>query len=263
MLHSRVPTLSVHHVSGPEPDRFPFLDFDGIIAFAHRGGTTTAPENTLASFQNAFDLGYRYLETDVHRLVDGELVAFHDSGLMRSTGDDRQIGELTSAEAAEVRIGGHPIPTMDELFETFPTARFNIDPKTDDAADPLVECIRRHDAIDRVCVGAFSDARIDRVRAQLGPRLCTSPGPRASLSAILPWPVPSDHPVISAPHVMGSLQLGRRVVNRLQSQGYRVHVWTVNEEDEMHRLIDLNVNGIMTDDCELLKSVLEARGLWR
>jgi glycerophosphoryl diester phosphodiesterase len=258
-------------VSAPEPSRFPFLDREGIIAFAHRGGTTRAPENTAASFEHAWSLGYRYLETDVHRSADGVLVAFHDLGLSRWTGDGRTIAQMTWEELSQVRleftdadgrVGHHPIPTMDQLFEEFPDANWNIDPKADDAVEPLADAITRHAAIDRVCVGAFSDARVKRMRHLLGPRLCTSPGPRGILSALLPWPLPRSQPCVNIPTEMGSLRLNRAIVKRFATQGYRVHVWTVNRSEQMHRMIDLGVDGIMTDECELLRAVLQERGRW-
>lgn len=246
----------------PRPEDFPFLDYGRIIPFAHRGGTSVAPENTLASFEHAINLGFRYLETDVYRTADGVLVAFHDDNLSRIAGDPRPIGDVGWDELSEITFDGHSIPRMSDLFDQFPDALFNIDPKADSAVDPLVATIREYEAVSRVCVGAFSDRRLDRVRSILGPKLCTSPGPRATTSALLPWPLPGDHPCVSLPETMGAYRLGRRVVRRFQKQGYRVHVWTVNEESNMHRLIDLEVDGIMTDDCELLKNVLQSRGLW-
>ncbi len=218
--------------------------------------------NTLASFENTVSLGYRYLETDVHVTADNVLVAFHDHSLERVTGDKRQISAIEWAELIEIKFDGHSVPRMDELLRKFPHARFNIEPKADSAVDPLAKLIQDNDAIDRVCIGAFSDARIARIRELLGPRLCTSPGPRSALSALLPWPLQGEHPCVNVPNTVGSYRLGKRVVRRYQKQGYRVHVWTVNDKAEMHRLIDLGVDGIMTDECELLKQVLLSRGLW-
>jgi glycerophosphoryl diester phosphodiesterase len=207
-------------------------------------------------------LGYRYLETDVHRTADGVLVAFHDRSLQRIANDTREIGQVGWDELSEIEFDGHTIPRLDQLLQRFPQARFNIDPKTDNAVEPLATVIRDLDALDRVCVGAFSDARIAHAKALLGPRLCTSPGPRSTISAILPWPLPGEHPCVSLPNTFGNYHLGPRLVRRLQNQGYRVHVWTINDEAEMHRLIDLGVDGIMTDECALLKRVLLSRGLW-
>ena len=145
--------------------------------FAHRGGASDAPENTVPAFAAAVALGYRYLETDVHVTVDGVLVAFHDDDLTRTCGVAGRISELPWSEVATARVDGQaPIPTMDELFETWPDARWNIDCKSDGAVAPLADAVRRHAALDRVCVASFSDRRIRDLRRRLGRDLCTAAG---------------------------------------------------------------------------------------
>ena len=144
------------------------------LALAHRGGSTYAPnvgrENTVHAFRQAVDLGYRYLETDVHATADGQLVAFHDDVLDRVTDACGAIAELPWGEISAARIHGvDAVPTLDELFETFPQARFNIDIKAPGAIEPLVEAIRRHGAIDRVCIGSFSDQRLRAARCRGSP----------------------------------------------------------------------------------------------
>ena len=114
----------------------PDIDPTWPIGFAHRGGHDVAPENTMASFEHAESLGFRYLETDAHRTVDGVLVSFHDPDLNRTCGIDANIAEMTAAEVAEARVRGedgteYPIPLMAELFERFPDVRFNIDAKSE------------------------------------------------------------------------------------------------------------------------------------
>src|SRR5690606_30716554 len=156
----------------PPMPSFPFLDHPGPIPFAHRGGASEAPENSLPAFQHAIDLGFRYLETDVHATADGVLVAFHDDVLDRVTGHRGRIDELTWDEVSAARIDGRePIPLLEDILTTWPDARVNIDPKADTAVEPLVEVLRRTRAVDRVCIGSFSDERIDRVRDGLGPEL--------------------------------------------------------------------------------------------
>ena len=128
----------------------PYLDWPGPIAFAHRGGASDAPENTMSAFAKAVALGYRYVETDVHASRDGVLFAFHDDDLQRTCGIDAKINELDAAEVAAVRIADDEhIPTLAELVTTWPNLRINIDCKADPAVDPLIEAIRSQNLFDR------------------------------------------------------------------------------------------------------------------
>src|SRR5688500_7564303 len=159
--------------------RWPFLDHPGPLAFAHRGGAGEWPENTMPAFQGAVDLGYRHLETDVHVTADGALIAFHDDRLDRVTDGVGMISDLPHREVKAALVDGRePIPLMEDLLGAWPDVRINIDPKHDAAVEPLVEVLRRTGAVDRVCSGAFSDARLARMRDLLGPALCTSLGPK-------------------------------------------------------------------------------------
>lgn len=249
----------------------PYLDHPGPIAFAHRGGTSVAPENTMPAFEHAVSLGYRYLETDVHRTLDGELVAFHDADLMRTCGIDRRIADMTAAEVADVRVGGTaPIPAMRELLERWPDRRFNIDCKADDAVDPLAALIDDTDALGRVCIGSFSDSRLDRLRRRYGARLLTAMGPREiALLRLLRWWRGSGTRAAQVP-VRGSddgvlrhlVVTTRRFIGDAHHRAFPVHVWTINDAGEMHRLLDLGVDGIMTDRPEMLREVLDDRGEW-
>ena len=160
---------------------YPFLDWPGPLAFAHQGAhSPDGPgENTMAAFEAAVRQGYRYLETDAHATADGVLVAFHDDRLDRLTDRTGLIGDLPWAEVRAARVRGRDeIPLLEDLLTAWPDVRVNIDPKHDAAVDPLVELIERTGTVDRVCIGSFSDRRLARIRARLGPRICTSMGPR-------------------------------------------------------------------------------------
>ncbi len=237
------------------------------IAIAHRGGDEQAPENTVAAFEHAWSLGFRYLETDVHRTADGVLAAFHDADLERLSGRPGAIADRTWDELAEIDLGdGHRIPTLDELLERFPDAVFNIDPKADDAVDLLGERLQAHGAVARVNIGSFSDARIQRLIDRLGPTLSTSAGPRDTARILASAKGlgrgPSRHRCIQVPMVMKGIRLSPSLVAGVQRRGRQVHVWTVNDEATMHTLIDWGVDGIMTDRPSLLRAVLEERGHW-
>ena len=249
----------------------PYLDWPGPIPFAHRGGTSEAPENTMPAFEHAVGLGFDYLETDVHLSADGVLMAFHDPDLSRTCGVDGSIAEMTADELAEVRVDGRAsIPLMSELFERFPDVRFNIDCKSDAAVGPLAALIRRFEAIERVCLGAFSHARLTKLRTLLGPQLlsCMSPQEVATLRltgrvsgiADRVAQVPVRYGAASGPK--GVTVVTERFVRNAHRRGVPVHVWTIDEPDEMHRLLDLGVDGIMTDRPEILRDVLIERDQW-
>ncbi|MFP4511809.1 MAG: glycerophosphodiester phosphodiesterase [Acidimicrobiales bacterium] len=246
---------------------FDFLDHRGPLAFAHRGGAGDWPENTMPAFEHAVALDYRYVETDVHVTSDGVLVAFHDEALDRVTDRGGLIRDLPWSEVSRARVDGRePIPLFEDILGTWPTLRINIDPKHDSAVDPLVEAIRRTDSVRRVCIGAFSDQRLERVRSALGPELCTSLGPRgiarlkaASFGVPLQLPAPCAQVPVKA---KGVTVTDERLVAAAHRLGLQVHVWTIDDPDEMERLLDLGVDGIMTDRPAVLREVLERRGRW-
>lgn len=246
-----------------------FLDWPGPIAFAHRGGASEAPENTLPAFEHAIGLGYRYLETDVHVTADGVLVAFHDEHLDRVTDRTGAIAELPWSAVREARVDGRePIPLLEDLLGAWPDTRINIDPKHDSAVEPLAEVLRRTGAASRVCVGAFSDRRITRVRSLVGPELCVSMGPKqvarlATASKGLPGAGKLMAPCAQVPTGPRRAPLvTARFVETAHRHGIQVHVWTIDDPAEMTRLLDLGVDGIMTDRPQVLKDVLLARGQW-
>ena len=247
---------------------WPFLDHPGPLAFAHRGGAGDWPENTMPAFEHAVGLGYRYLETDVHATADGVLLAFHDDHLDRVTDRTGEIAALPYAEVAKARVDGRePIPLLEDLLGSFPDARVNIDPKHDRSVEPLIQVLRRTAAVGRVCVGSFSDERIRRLRLRLGAELCTSMGPRAvarlRLDALSSRVHPSPAGCVQIPERVRNVTVtNAATVRAAHRAGLQVHVWTVDDPADMHRLLDLGVDGIMTDRPAVLKQVLEARGQW-
>jgi len=253
----------------PANAAWPFLDWPGPLPFAHRGGASEAPENTMPAFAHAVGLGYRYLETDVHATSDGVLVAFHDDHLDRVTDGHGRIADLPWSVVQLARVDGRePIPLLEDLLGTFPEARVNIDAKHDAAAEPLAAVLRRTGAFDRVCVAAFSDKRVARVARLLGSAVCTAMGPRqvALLAGAARGLPPGDRltaPCAQVPPGQGRMALvTERFVATAHRRGIQVHVWTIDDSAEMARLLDLGVDGIMTDRPLLLKELLVERGEW-
>ncbi|MFG3499077.1 glycerophosphodiester phosphodiesterase family protein [Streptomyces sp. NPDC047928] len=249
--------------------RHPYLDHPSPIPFAHRGGTADGLENTTAAFRRAAAFGYRYFETDVHTTADGRLVAFHDATLDRVTDARGRIGALPWSAVREARVAGkEPLPLFEELLEEFPDARWNVDLKAESALVPLVDLVRRTNAWDRVCVGSFDEGRVARALRAAGPRLATSYGVRGVLglrlrSLGIPAALRSGAVAAQVPESQGGIRVvDRRFVRAAHARGLQVHVWTVNDPERMRALLDLGVDGIMTDHLETLRTVLTERGAW-
>jgi glycerophosphoryl diester phosphodiesterase len=244
--------------------RHPFLDWEGPLPFAHRGGASDAPENTMQAFEYAVGLGYRYLETDVQVTADGVLVAFHDNDLQRTCGRPGKISELPWSEVSTALVDGKaPIPLLEDLLGALPESRVNIDCKSSAAVEPLIASLRRTNSLARVCVAAFSDSRLRKLRTQFGDKLCSSLGPVEL--ALLRFGLSRNPPGLAAqvPVKEGPLTVvNRSFVERAHRLGLGVHVWTIDDAPTMERLLDLGVDGIMTDRPVVLREVLESRGAW-
>ncbi|MFG2116983.1 glycerophosphodiester phosphodiesterase [Streptomyces sp. NPDC048718] len=250
-------------------ERHPFLDHPAPLPFAHRGGTADGLENTAAAFRRAATAGYRYFETDVHTTADGRLVAFHDATLDRVTDAAGRIRDLPWSAVREARVAGRePLPLFADLLEEFPEARWNVDLKTESALEPLLGTIRAANAWDRVCVSSFTEARVARAQRLAGPRLATSYGVTGVLglrlrSLGIPAALRSGAVAAQVPERQAGVPVvDRRFVRAAHARGVQVHVWTVNEPERMHALLDLGVDGIMTDHLQTLRGVLTDRGLW-
>ncbi|MDN5976246.1 MAG: glycerophosphodiester phosphodiesterase [Acidipropionibacterium jensenii] len=245
-----------------------------FTALAHRGGSLLADnighENTLRAFGNAVSLGYTHIETDVHATRDGQLVAFHDSRLDRVTEATGLISELPLSQVRRATVGGEPIPTLDEVLDAFPDTFVNIDIKESGATEPLVGVLRRHNATRRVCVGSFGSDRLIRFRQLMGREVATAVGPvgvawsaigRVVSRVLPPAGVAFQMPVRTRIAGLQVPLVTPAFLRAAHARGRAVHVWTINDRAEMNRLIDMGVDGIVTDAIEDLADVMTERGL--
>jgi glycerophosphoryl diester phosphodiesterase len=255
--------------------RFAFLDHPGPLAFAHRGGAAEGSENSAEAFERAVRLGYTHLETDAHATADGVLLAFHDHTLDRVTDRRGRISQLPYRAVRQARIDGvHEIPLLEDLLGTWPEVRFNIDVKEAGAIAPLAEAVRRTGAYDRICLTSFSDERLALARAAIGREVCSALGPRgvAALRAaattsgygrLLARLSRAGVPCAQVPVGFRGLRVTtHRLVRTAHAIGMQVHVWTVNDPVRMEQLLDLGVDGLMTDNITGLRDVLDRRGQW-
>lgn len=244
----------------------------GPYAIAHRGGAGLAPENTIEAFTRSVSLGVRYLETDVQLTADGVLVAFHDERVDRVTNLRGRVDQLSWSTLRGATVGGAgSVLSLPDLLDAFPRMHFAIDLKTSAGIEPLVRVLKDSGSIERVCVAGAWDGWLAHLRAACGPGLRTALGWR-SLTMLVGCAKAGVRPPVSVAtgeFVHVPVSLGRvplvadRLVRMAADLGVRVLVWTVDEPSLMHRLLDLGVDGVITDRPDLLREVLVQRGQWR
>ena len=238
---------------------------------AHRGLALEAPENSLLAFLKALAVGATHLETDVHASLDGVAVIAHDPDLSRVAGRELRIDQLTMAELRRIDLGdGQTFASLAETLDAFPDAKFNIDIKTMDAAAPAAEAISAAAATDRVLVTSFDEKR-RRAAVDLLPGVASSAsaallvqalsGVRLGVSSLTRRAL-AGLSAVQVPEKMNGIRVvSARTVRAFHAAGVEVHVWTVNDPLDMARLLDLGVDGIVTDRADLGLELLAGRTL--
>lgn len=245
------------------------------LCFAHRGGSLMWPENTLEAFSGALDLGCSHLESDVHRTRDGHLVLFHDSRVERTTNGSGLIRDFTLSELKQLDVGyrfyqdgrypfrgkGLTIPTLEEALERFPGVRLNLELKQrePDIVRPMWQLIERRGLHDQLLIAASFDPLVQDFREVSRGQVATSAGTRESLRFLIAarlglwrWEEP-PYDALQLPLKVGVLPVvTRHLVDVAHRQGIQVHVWTIDEGEEMRALWRLGVDGIMSDRPDLL-----------
>jgi glycerophosphoryl diester phosphodiesterase len=252
--------------------RHPYFDVVRPVVIGHRGSAGTHPENTLASFQAALADGAQILESDVHVTRDGVPVLLHDPGVDRVTEAEGLAADQTWAELGRLDAGyrfqetdgstpwrgrGHRIPSLEEAFARFPEARFNLEIKCHDVAaiGATLDLVARFDRADRTLLTAGEDPIMRDLRTALAAR-DLRPAIGASLgeivaavgSALGQGEMPADVMALQIPAEFAGQPLATpALVDHAHAHGVEVHVWTVNDLGEIEALLDVGVDGIVTD----------------
>lgn len=252
----------------------PYLSDEPPVAFAHRGAhgdEAGVGENSFEAFERAVQLGYRYVETDVHRTADGVVVALHDDTLDRTTDGEGVVSQRAWGEIQRLTVsGGGRVPRLEELLDAFPDLRINLDCKDPDTVPFLVPLLQQHDVLERVCVGSFHHRTVTTLREELGDDLCTAATSREVRLVVAASAAPRRSRraltfAINADCVQVPVRDGRtrivtdRFIETCHDAGLPVHVWTIDDASEMHELLDLGVDGLMTDRPGTLRDVLSRR----
>jgi glycerophosphoryl diester phosphodiesterase len=246
-----------------------YLNSHFVYAIAHRGGAALAPENTMAAFRRSYDLGIRYLETDVRVSADGVCLAFHDATIDRVTCAAGKVGELDWDCLRMLDVEGEPIARIEDVLSEFPDAHLAVDIKDAAALRPLITMLRRTGSLDRVCLSGARDGLLRAARDLAGPALATALGWEsttrfvvAARTGIQPGRLPRAE-FVHIPLRLGRVTiLAERMISMAHEAGLKVIVWTVNDPFEMKRLLDQGVDGVITDRPDLLRAVMTQRGVW-
>ncbi|MCP4966334.1 MAG: glycerophosphodiester phosphodiesterase [bacterium] len=256
----------------------PYLSAEYPLRFAHRGSRTLWPENTAEAFQGAIDLGYRYIETDVRISKDGVVVAFHDATLERTTNGVGAVGDwdfedlcrldaawwFDEANGYPLRGTGVRIRSLAEVFVAWPDAYFNIDLKGRRLEWAVADAIKRHGRESSTLIGSFTDRRIARFRRITNGEIAVSAGPTNVLAMVnasrAGRTVRRPVAAYQLPFNYKSVPINSKLVDAIHRADAQIHTWTVNQAPDMHRLLDLGVDGIVTDRPDTLNEVLRERG---
>lgn len=240
-----------------------YLNYSGVAVLAHRGGSLESYENTMESFHYSKNIGCKFIETDVQLSSDGIPYIFHDDTFLRLLGKNIIFNSLDSSEIDKLRLfDNHPIPKLDTVLKTFPDLYFQIDVKTDEVALPTLEVIKKNNAMNRVCIASFSSKRLQNVYKQY-PDICLSMGPNEVLKMLLSsfglYRKPITGHCLQIPIYQYGIKLvTKRFVKFVHKKGLKICVWTINDETTFKNLIDIGVDGIITDKPKLLFETLES-----
>ena len=239
----------------------PYLNVPGVAISAHRGGGIEAPENTIEAFQYAIEMGSSYIETDVQLSADGIPYIFHDDDLKRLFGKETSFNSLHSEQIEKLKLfDSYCIPKLESALNKFPNTFFQIDVKTDAVTLPAMKVIEKTNSLDRVCMASFSSERLKKIHG-LYPKVCLSMGPSEIFKLFLSSyglyrkKIPGN--CLQIPIYQYGIKLAtKRFVKYAQSIGLKIHIWTINDEYTMKKLIEIGVDGIITDRPKLLKDIL-------
>ena len=242
-----------------------YLNYNGLAVMAHRGGSLEAPENTIESFKYAIEIGSDIIETDIQLSSDGVPYIFHDDDLKRIPGIEKNFNDLLASEIDELNIfGDFKIPTLEETLKQFPDTKFQIDFKTDEVVDPAIEIINKFPHIKKnLCVASFSSRRLQKIKSKLTD-VTYSMGPHEVLKLLLKsfgiyrGEVGGDCLQIPI-YRYGIKIVTKRFVDFCKRENIKISVWTINSTEEMDYLIDLDVDGIITDKPKALINLLASR----
>ncbi|MEE2708916.1 MAG: glycerophosphodiester phosphodiesterase [Gemmatimonadota bacterium] len=270
MLGLLVLTILVMYLTTAPMPPHPFTNTVDLLVIAHRGGRGQWPESTMYAFQKAHDLGVDVLEMDIQATSDGFLVVMHDQTVDRTTDGQGRVSDLTLAEIQQLDAGynwtddagktypyrgqGITVPTFRSVVEAFQDTRMVVELKQtkQSIADRFLKILQEFDTVDHTLVASFTGDTINEVREVYPGIASFKPGDAMIFTALnlvrLSGAFQSTSQAFEIPAHMGGMNIvDERYIRNAHKHNVKVHVWTINDVKEMQHLIDVGVDGIMTD----------------
>ena len=235
---------------------------DLFIGLSHRGNSKKFIENSFEAFNSVVQMGYKYIETDLRMTLDREVIAFHDSDLKRLFNLDLQVKDLTFNEIANLfKEKNCSLLTLEDVLKKFPEIHFNIDLKVEEVIQDSIKVVADFNAFDRVCFASFHSSRNGKVLRYNQNAIVSMGMKDIALFKFLKFNN-KNIKIIQIPLKWKGIKiLTRNLIQKAHKNNLLVHVWTINDRKTINNLIDLGVNGIITDEPELLMETMKEKDL--
>ena len=235
---------------------------DLFIGLSHRGNSKKFIENSFEAFNSVIQMGYRYIETDLRMTLDKEVIAFHDPDLRRLFNLDLQVKDLTFNEIANLfKEKNCNLLTLKDALRKFPRIHFNIDLKVEEVIQDSIKVVADLNAFDRVCFASFHSSRTRKVLRHNQNAIISMGMKDVALFKFFNLN-DKNIKIIQIPLKWKGIKiLTRNLIKKANISNLQVHVWTINDRKTINNLIDLGVNGIVTDEPELLMEIMKERDL--
>ena len=233
-----------------------------FVALSHRGNSNKHVENSFEAFKSVVDMGFEYIETDLRKTLDNEIVTFHDRDLKRLFNINLKVENLTFAEINKFFSAKNcKLLTLKEALINFPQTKFNIDLKSKEVIKETIKIVKELKAFERVCFASFNSSHTDEVLTD-SPSAVVSMGMKDVAYFKFFNYLRKDSKILQVPLNWKGLNiLNSKLIKKAKDKDLFIHVWTINDRESIIKLIDMGVHGIVTDKPELIMEIMKEKNL--
>ena len=233
-----------------------------FVALSHRGNSNKYVENSFEAFKSVVDMGFEYIETDLRKTLDNEIITFHDADLKRLFNIDLKVENLTFGEIDKFFSAKNcKLLTLKETLVNFPDTKFNIDLKSKEVIRESIRIVKELKAFDRVCFASFNSSHTDEVLTD-SPTAIVSMGMKDVAYFKFFNYLRKDSKILQVPLNWKGLNIVNvKLIKKAKDKDLFIHVWTINDRESITNLMDMGVHGIVTDKPELMMEIMKEKNL--